>query len=73
ALTLGQAGGAAIVAAMEEGGSGAEYTASQVTQAVVGTGGADKPQVQMMVLHLLKLTQKPQIDAYAALAIGLGH
>ncbi len=73
ALKLGQARGAAIVAAMEEGLSVAEYTASQVKQAVVGTGGADKQQVQMMVMHLLKLTQKPQIDASDALAIALCH
>ena len=56
-----------------EGLSVAEYTASQVKQAVVGTGGADKQQVQMMVMHLLKLTQKPQIDASDALAIALCH
>ncbi len=73
ALKLGQARGAAIVAAAEEGLSVAEYTACQVKQAVVGTGGADKQQVQMMVMHLLKLTQKPQIDASDALAIALCH
>ncbi|WP_205577265.1 crossover junction endodeoxyribonuclease RuvC, partial [Pseudomonas aeruginosa] len=28
---------------------------------------------QMMVMHLLKLTQKPQIDASDALAIALCH
>ena len=49
ALKLGQARGAAIVAAAEEGLQIAEYTASQVKQAIAGTGGADKQQVQMMV------------------------
>jgi crossover junction endodeoxyribonuclease RuvC len=44
-----------------------------VKQAIAGTGGADKQQVQMMVMHLLKLTQKPQIDASDALAIALCH
>lgn len=73
ALKLGQARGAAIVAAAEEGLQIAEYTASQVKQAIAGTGGADKQQVQMMVMHLLKLTQKPQIDASDALAIALCH
>jgi len=73
ALKLGQARGAAIVAAAEEGLEIAEYTASQVKQAIAGTGGADKLQVQMMVMHLLKLTQKPQIDASDALAIALCH
>ena len=73
ALKLGQARGAAIVAAAEEGLQIAEYTASQVKQAIAGTGGADKQQVQMMVMHLLKLVQKPQIDASDALAIALCH
>ena len=73
ALKLGQARGAAIVAAAEEGLEIAEYTASQVKQAIAGTGGADKQQVQMMVMHLLKLVQKPQIDASDALAIALCH
>ncbi|AMK32440.1 MULTISPECIES: crossover junction endodeoxyribonuclease RuvC [Pseudomonas] len=73
ALKLGQARGAAIVAAAEAGLEIAEYTASQVKQAVAGTGGANKEQVMMMVMHLLKLTQKPQIDASDALAIALCH
>lgn len=73
ALKLGQARGAAIVAAAEEGMEIAEYTATQVKQAIVGSGGADKQQVQMMVMHLLKLVQKPQIDASDALAIALCH
>src|SRR5690606_41349786 len=62
ALKLGQARGAAIVAGAEAGLQIAEYTATQVKQAVVGTGGADKQQVQMMVMHLLRLLEKPQID-----------
>lgn len=73
ALKLGQARGAAIVAVVEEGLDVAEYSATQVKQAIVGTGGASKEQVQMMVMHLLKLTQKPQIDASDALAIALCH
>jgi crossover junction endodeoxyribonuclease RuvC len=73
ALKLGQARGAAIVAGAEAGLQIAEYTATQVKQAIAGTGGADKQQVQMMVMHLLKLIQKPQIDASDALAIALCH
>jgi len=46
ALKLGQARGAAIVAGAEEGMEIAEYTATQVKQAVVGTGAANKEQVQ---------------------------
>ena len=73
ALKLGQARGAAIVAAAEAGLEISEYTATQVKQAVVGSGAADKQQVQMMVMHLLKLVQKPQIDASDALGIALCH
>lgn len=73
ALKLGQARGAAIVAGIEAGLEVCEYTATQVKQAIAGTGGADKQQVQMMVMHLLKLVQKPQIDASDALAIALCH
>ncbi|MFY1051142.1 crossover junction endodeoxyribonuclease RuvC [Ectopseudomonas khazarica] len=73
ALKLGQARGVAIVAAAEAGLEISEYTATQVKQAVVGSGAADKQQVQMMVMHLLKLVQKPQIDASDALGIALCH
>ena len=66
-------GGAAIVAGAEESLEIAEYSATQVKQAVAGTGGANKEQVMMMVMHLLKLTSKPQIDASDALAIALCH
>jgi crossover junction endodeoxyribonuclease RuvC len=44
-----------------------------VKQAVVGTGGADKSQVQHMVQALLGLSRKPQADAADALAIALCH
>ena len=71
ALKLGQARGAAI--GVEAGLDISEYTATQVKQAIAGTGGAAKEQVQMMVMHLLKLTKKPQIDASDALAIALCH
>ena len=73
ALKLGQARGAAIVAGAEENLEIAEYTATQVKQAVAGTGGANKDQVMLMVMHLLKLTSKPQVDASDALAIALCH
>jgi crossover junction endodeoxyribonuclease RuvC len=73
ALKLGQARGAAIVAGIEAGLAISEYTASQVKQAIAGTGGADKQQVMLMVMHLLRLTQKPQVDASDALAIALCH
>ncbi|HWR79088.1 MAG TPA: crossover junction endodeoxyribonuclease RuvC, partial [Pseudomonas sp.] len=46
---------------------------TQVKQALVGSGRADKEQVQLMVMHMLKLVQKPQIDASDALAIAICH
>lgn len=73
ALKLGQARGAAIVAAAVSGLPVAEYAARLVKQAVVGTGAADKQQVQHMVMALLKLTHKPQADAADALAVALCH
>lgn len=73
ALKLGQARGAAIVAAVHAGLQVHEYTARQVKQAVVGTGAADKVQVQHMVTQLLGLSGTPQADAADALAIALCH
>lgn len=73
ALKLGQARGAAIVAATNSGLTIAEYSARQIKQAVVGTGAADKSQVQHMVKSILKLPATPQADAADALAVALCH
>jgi crossover junction endodeoxyribonuclease RuvC len=73
ALKLGQARGAAIVAASNSGLYVNEYSARKVKQALVGKGGADKSQVQQMVMHLLKLQSSPQSDASDALAIAICH
>ncbi len=73
ALKLGQARGAAIVAAVNAGLPVAEYEARKVKQSVVGNGGATKDQVQHMVMTLLKLPACPQEDAADALAVALCH
>lgn len=73
ALKLGQARGAAIVAATMANISVHEYSARQVKQAVVGKGSAEKTQVQHMVKHILKLPATPQADAADALAIAMCH
>ena len=73
ALKLGQARGAAIVAATNNDLVIAEYSARQIKQAVVGSGGADKSQVQHMVKTILKLPGTPQADAADALAVALCH
>jgi crossover junction endodeoxyribonuclease RuvC len=73
ALKLGQARGAAVVACVSRGLQVADYTARQIKQAVVGTGAANKEQVQHMVQTLLKLPAAPQEDAADALAAALCH
>ncbi|OVZ80013.1 crossover junction endodeoxyribonuclease RuvC [Yersinia kristensenii] len=73
ALKLGQARGAAIVAAVNLNLPVSEYAARQVKQTVVGTGAAEKNQVQHMVRSLLKLPANPQADAADALAIAITH
>ncbi|WP_395479743.1 crossover junction endodeoxyribonuclease RuvC [Candidatus Curculioniphilus buchneri] len=73
ALKLGQARGAAIVAAMNMDLSVFEYAACQIKQMVTGTGSAKKCQVQYMVRTLLKLPINLQEDAADALAITITH
>ena len=73
ALKLGQARGAAIVAATQQNLPVYEYEARKVKQSVVGNGAADKLQVQHMVTSLLKLDASPQEDAADALAVALCH
>ena len=73
ALKLGQARGAAICAAVNAGLSVAEYAPRSIKQAVVGSGAADKVQVQHMVGLLLSLGQTIAADAADALAVALTH
>jgi crossover junction endodeoxyribonuclease RuvC len=73
ALKLGQARGAAIVAAANKDLPVAEYEAKKIKQSVVGNGAADKTQVQHMIKQLLKLSGAPQEDAADALAVALCH
>lgn len=73
ALKLGQARGAAICAAVTAGLPVFEYTPRAVKQAVVGTGAADKTQVQHMVRRLLALDGDLAADAADALAVALSH
>lgn len=73
ALKLGQARGAAICAGASAGLSVAEYTPTQVKQAVVGRGHADKKQIQHMITMLLGARGPLQADAADAAAIALCH
>lgn len=73
ALKLGQARGAAIVAATAQNIPVSEYEARKIKQAVVGSGAADKKQIQQMVKILLSLPAVPKEDAADALAIAICH
>lgn len=73
ALVLGQARGAAICALASAGLSVAEYAPSQIKSAVVGSGRAEKQQVQHMIRILLGLPEAAPTDASDALAVALCH
>ena len=73
ALKLGQARGAAICAAVSHQLGVMEYTPTRIKQSVVGSGHADKVQVQHMVQLILRLDQRPVADAADALAVALSH
>lgn len=74
AFATGQARGAALLAAAKAGLALGEYGPSEIKLAVVGTGTADKRQVQFMVRQLLGLESEPQPDHAAdALAAGICH
>ncbi|MEI8298935.1 MAG: crossover junction endodeoxyribonuclease RuvC [Pseudomonadota bacterium] len=73
ALKLGQARGAALSATFKSLASIHEYSPREVKLGVVGTGAADKTQVQKMVGILLGLDGPLGADAADALAIALCH
>lgn len=74
ALKLGHARGVAILAAVNAGIPVFEYAPTEVKQAVVGSGKADKKQVQLMVKTLLELPKPPHpADAADALAAAICH
>ncbi len=73
ALKLGQARGAAICAGVVANLPIGEYAPRAIKQAVVGTGGADKEQVQQMVKRLLNLSCELSVDQSDALAVALSH
>lgn len=62
AFATGQARGAALVACATQNLTVGEYTPRQIKLAVVGTGTAEKEQVQYMIKNLLALDDVPQPD-----------
>ncbi len=74
ALQIGQARGAAMMAAVNRGIEIAQYTPREVKMSVVGNGNASKKQVQFMVRNLLNLQHNPEpIDCADALAVAICH
>ncbi len=72
-LKLGYARGVALLAPALAGIPVTEYGAKAVKLAVVGTGGAAKEQVQMMVRRLLPGAVIRRADAADALAVAICH
>lgn len=73
ALKLGQARGAALCAGVSQAVPIFEYSPTEIKQALVGRGRAEKLQVQHMVKTLLNLEGSPQADAADALACAICH
>ncbi len=72
-LKLGHARAAAMLAPAAAGLPVAEYAATVVKKAVVGTGGADKAQVAFMVGRILPAAGGVTADAADALAVAICH
>ena len=72
-LKLGQARGVALLAAASLGVAVGEYAPRLVKKAIVGTGGAEKPQVHAMVQRLLPGVKIVGADAADALAVAITH
>jgi len=73
ALKLGQARGAAICGTVNANAEVFEYATRQIKLAVVGTGSAEKAQVQLMMRSILKLDGPVSADAADALAAAVCH
>ena len=74
ALTVGQARGVIILAAVQNNLPVCEYTPLQVKQALTGYGRAGKAQIQQMMKSMLGLSSVPKPDDVAdALAIAVCH
>ena len=72
-LKLAQARGAVLAACGRASLPVHEHAARLVKKAVVGTGGADKAQVQAMLKVLLPTAKPAGADAADALAVAIAH
>lgn len=73
ALQLGQARGVVLMTPALRGLPVGEYAANLIKKSVVGTGHADKGQIQMMIKILLPTASFKGADAADALAIAICH
>lgn len=72
-LKLGQARGVCLLALARGGVPVSEYATRLVKKALVGTGGAEKAQVQAMLKVLLPGVKLTGADAADALAVAIAH
>jgi crossover junction endodeoxyribonuclease RuvC len=72
-LKLGQARGVAMLSLARAGMPVAEYATRLIKQALVGTGKAEKEQVQAMLKVLLPGVKLAGADAADALAVAITH
>ncbi len=73
ALKLGQARSIILLLSAMNDIPMSEYSARQTKKAVVGTGGADKNQVQYMIQKILALPSIPSEDSADALGVAICH
>ena len=72
-LKLGQARGVALLSLARAGMPVAEYPTKVVKKALVGTGSAEKAQIQAMLKVLLPGVKLAGADAADALAVAITH
>lgn len=72
-LKLGHARACCLIAPARAGLPVAEYAATVVKKAVVGTGAAEKDQVGFMIRRLLPTAGDTTADAADALAVAIAH
>lgn len=72
-LKLGQARGVAMLSLARSGMPVAEYATKLIKKALVGTGGAEKRQIQAMLKVLLPGVALAGEDAADALAVAITH
>jgi crossover junction endodeoxyribonuclease RuvC len=72
-LKLGQARGVCLLALARAGMPVAEYATRLVKKALVGTGSADKAQIQAMLKVLLPGVKLAGADAADAVAVAITH